>query len=93
MRIASRERHREPFSRFYAISRFPNRGKPVGAGRRQPLLEKPSRQEPPPGTAEPPIDSSVRDSPLWKAGESLDVSGSAEGLERLLANNSLIVVR
>ncbi|KAJ4479481.1 Scramblase-domain-containing protein [Lentinula lateritia] len=93
LRIASRERHREPFSRFYAISRFPNRGKPVGAGRRQPLLEKPSRQEPPPGTAEPPIDSSVRDSPLWKAGESLDVSGSAEGLERLLANNSLIVER
>ncbi|KAF8831712.1 hypothetical protein HHX47_DHR1001310 [Lentinula edodes] len=93
LRISSKERHRESFSRFYAISRFPSRGRPVGAGRRQPLLEKPSRQEPPPGTTEPLIDPSVRDSPLWKAGESLDASGSAEGLERLLANDSLIVER
>ncbi|KAJ3811013.1 Scramblase-domain-containing protein [Lentinula aff. lateritia] len=79
--------------RFYAISRFPSRGRPVGAGRRQPLLEKLSKQEPPPGTTEPPTDPSVRDSPLWKAGESLDASASAEGLERLLANDSLIVER
>ncbi|KAJ3923304.1 Scramblase-domain-containing protein [Lentinula edodes] len=39
------------------------------------------------------MDPSVRDSPLWEAGESLDASGSAEGLERLLANDSLIVER
>jgi hypothetical protein len=39
------------------------------------------------------VDPSVNESPLWKAGESLDASGSEEGLRRLLFNDALVVER
>ncbi|KAJ3796121.1 Scramblase-domain-containing protein [Lentinula aff. detonsa] len=85
------------YIRYYAISRFPGRGKPVGVGRHQQSSVKPSsRQEPSEkssASAESQEDPSVSDSPLWRAGQSLDASGSAEGLERLLANDSLVVER
>ncbi|KAJ4488478.1 Scramblase-domain-containing protein [Lentinula aciculospora] len=88
---------RRPSTRHYAISRFPGLRRPVGGGRRQSSPLKRDRQEPPEefsATREPhEVKSSVSDSPLWRAGESLDASGSSEGLKGLLANDSLIVER
>lgn len=77
-------------TRSYAISRFPGRGRPVGSGRRQPSPIKLNKQHP---SEEPNVDPSVNESPLWRAGESLDASGSGAGLERLLANDVLVVER
>ncbi|KAJ4001486.1 Scramblase-domain-containing protein [Lentinula boryana] len=85
------------YTRYYAISRFPGRGKPVGVGRHQQSSVKPSSRQGPSekssASAESQEDPSVSDSPLWRAGQSLDASGSAEGLERLLAYDSLVVER
>lgn len=77
-------------TRSYVISRFPGRGRPVGSGRRQPSPIKLNKQHP---SEEPNVDPSVNESPLWRAGESLDASGSGAGLERLLANDVLVVER
>ncbi|KAF9068644.1 Scramblase-domain-containing protein, partial [Rhodocollybia butyracea] len=81
--------------RTYAISRFPGRGKPVGAGRRQNSPSKLNKQPTAPSeaAAEPHTDASINESPLWRAGESLNAQGSEAGLERLLKNESLVVER
>lgn len=81
--------------RTYAISRFPGRGKPVGAGRQQNFPSKLNKQPtaPPEAAAEPHTDASINDSPLWKAGESLNAEGSEVGLARLLENESLVIER
>ncbi|KIK63604.1 hypothetical protein GYMLUDRAFT_40653 [Collybiopsis luxurians FD-317 M1] len=79
------------FTRSYAISRFPGRSRPVGAGRRTSPASRPQASN---DEQEPQLDSSVNESPLWNAAESLDATGSEAGLGRLLlANDTLVVER
>ncbi|KAJ3728712.1 Scramblase-domain-containing protein [Lentinula raphanica] len=81
-------------TRYYAISRFPGRGRPVGAGRHQPSPRSTKPKEPQSAdTTKSSEGTSVDESTLWQAGDSLDASGSTDGLERLLANDSLVVER
>ncbi|KAJ3818820.1 Scramblase-domain-containing protein [Lentinula raphanica] len=82
-------------TRYYAISRFPGRGRPVGAGRHQPSPVRATKPQEPQSvdTTKSSEGTSVDESTLWKVGDSLDASGSTDGLERLLANDSLVVER